>query len=57
MRPATFPVTRGVIINKQIPQGESNALWSNLYQGILPETVTICMLSSSAFNGAQKKLF
>ena len=55
MQPAIFPVTRGVIHNKQIPQGESNALWSNLYQGILPETVAICMLSSSAFNGAHKE--
>ena len=55
MQPAIFPVTRGVINNKQIPQGESNALWSNLYQGILPETVTICMLASSAFNGAHKE--
>ena len=55
MQAAIFPVTRGVIHNKQIPQGESNVLWSNLYQGILPETVTICMLSSSAFNGAHKE--
>ena len=55
MQPTIFPVTRGVIYNKQIPQGESNALWSILYQGILPETVTICMLSSSALNGAHKE--
>ena len=55
MQPAIFPVTHWVIHNKQSPQGESNALWSNLNKGILPETVAICMLASSAFNGAHKE--
>ena len=55
MQPAIFPVTRGVIHNKQTPQAESNALWSHLYQGILPETVTICTLSCYDQNKIQYK--
>ena len=48
---AIYLINRGTLRTKQIPANEQNALWQSMYVGTLPETVTICMLDSRAFNG------
>jgi len=52
---AIYPVHRGTLRTKQIPANEHNALWQSMYTGSLPETVTICMIDSKAFNGDKEK--
>ena len=47
-------INRGTIRSKQIPANEQNALWQSMYVGTLPESVTICLIDSKAFNGNQK---
>lgn len=54
-RLAIFPITRSTVHNRQFAVGHTNAHWANMYQGILPETVIICMLDSTAYNGAKNK--
>ena len=50
-----FPICRGLVKTHQFPLAASSVLWSNLYQGILPETITICMLDAQAYNSAATK--
>ncbi len=52
---AIFPICRGMIKTRQYPALMQSVLWSNLYQGILPETIIICLLDSRAFNGTNNK--
>ena len=51
---AIYMINRGTIRSKQIPANEQNALWQSMYVGTLPESVTICLIDSKAFNGNQK---
>ena len=50
-----FPICRGLVKTHQFPSAAGSVLWSNLYQGILPETITICMMDAQAYNSAAKK--
>lgn len=50
-----YLVNRGTVRTKQISQGEVYCRWQTLYSGTLPDDVTICMLDSTAFNGAPTK--
>ena len=50
-----YDITRGTIRTKQVPANEHNVLWQSMYTGTLPETVTICLLDSKAFNGDPTK--
>ena len=49
---AIFPINRGVVRTHQVGMGESYVKWAPLYHGILPETVTICMVESRAYNAS-----
>ena len=50
-----FPICRGLVKTHQFPSAAGSILWSNLYQGILPETITICMMDAQAYNSASEK--
>ena len=50
-----FSICRGLVKTHQFPSAAGSALWSNLYQGILPETITICMMDAKAYNSARNK--
>ena len=48
-------IARSIIRSRQISAQEGNLLWPTLFTGALPETVTICMIDSQAFNGSKTK--
>ena len=52
---AIFPICRGMVKTRQFSSKSLSILWSNLYQGVLPETITICMLDSRAYDGTPNK--
>jgi hypothetical protein len=52
---AIYPINRGTVRTKQIGSGEIYARWHNLYSGVLPDDILICMVDSKAFNGACDK--
>jgi len=52
---AIYPINRGTVRTKQIGAGEVYARWQNLYSGVLPDDILICMVDSQAFNGASDK--
>ena len=48
---AVYVINRGTIRSKQFPQDQVYAKWQSLYTGTLPDSVTIAMIDSRAFNG------
>ena len=52
---AIFPITRGQVRTRQVMANELNVLWPDLYLGELPESIIVCMVDSSTFNGAAAK--
>ena len=52
---AIFPICRGLVRTNRYPENYQSILWSNLYQGVLPETITICLLDSEAYDGVSSK--
>jgi hypothetical protein len=49
---AEFPVHRVAVKTKQISAGETYCKTDNLFRGILPYQVVVCMVSSDAFAGS-----
>ena len=47
-----FPICLVLVKTHHFPSAAGSVLWSNLYQGILPETITICMMDAKANNSA-----
>ncbi len=47
---AIFPINRGIVRTHQVAIGADYVKWSPIVQGTLPETVTICMVESRAYN-------
>lgn len=50
-KPAIYPIKRNIVRNFTIPGDSKSMILDNVSMGVLPQTIIVCLITNSAFNG------